>query len=437
MNAMNDIDRVLDAWFRADAPVSAPSDLLDAISAATSTTRRRSRWLAPEQWLPWPSRSVRVLRYAALAVLALLVAATAIIAIASRPRVPPPFGPARPGVFALSIDGHIVTMTPDGSGQQRVSSGDAWDSNPTFSRDGTKLAFWSRPTGSSASDLVVMGVDGSGRHVVAREDHGGSCVREASALAFPDCLGPGDGTDIAWSPDGASLAYSNTGGNRAQIFVARADSFGSIPVGDPSLKGRNPSWSPDGSTIAFDGGAYDDEHGVYLMRADGTESRRISALPGSAGAFAASWSPNGQRLAYAGGDGATTMFVINRDGTDEHLVDTGAFVGGASWSPNGERLAWLHADVNMDEPAQIDVADADGRTIMATYPHEGIPHRPLMFEPWPLSIGWSVDGREVLSVLTSDGNLADRLLRIDTDTGETVILDTPGMRAWNQQRLAP
>ena len=129
--------------------------------------------------------------------------------------------------------------------------------------------------------------------------------------------------------------------------------------------------------------------------------------------------------------------MINSDGTDEHLVDTGAFVGGASWSPNGQRLAWLHAQVNIDEPARIDVADADGRTIMATYPHDGVPHHALLYDCFSMSIGWSVDGREVLTVLTSDNSLADRLLRIDTDTGATVILDTPGMRAWNQQRLAP
>ncbi|HEY6569498.1 MAG TPA: hypothetical protein VIZ22_04370 [Candidatus Limnocylindrales bacterium] len=435
MNPTNDIDRVLEAWFWADAPVGAPSDLVAAIAAATTTTRRRPGWLVPDRWMPGPRHSTTMLRYALLAGAALLVAITAVLIVGSRPAVPPPFGPARPGVFALSIDGDIVTTAQDGSERAMLTTGDAWDYNPMFSRDGTKLAFWSRPAGSSASDLVVIGNDGSGRRTVAREEFGGWCA-PTSAGIFPGCYGPGAGATVSWSPDGSSLAYSNTAGNQAQIFIARTDSFGSTPIGDASLKGQNPSWSPDGSTIAFSGGAYDDERGVYLMRADGTSVRRLTKGPGATGAFTAAWSPDGRRLVFPGSNGYSTLFVINIDGSDERQIDSGSFVGGASWSPDGQRLAWLHSDANLDHPAAIVIADDDGSN-PRSYPNAGIPRHGLAYDAFSLCVGWSVDGKQVVGILTSDGIVADRLLQIDPDNGKTVILDTPGLRAWNQQRLAP
>lgn len=435
MTATNDIDRILETWFRADAPVTTPSDLVGSIAAATSATRRRPGWLVPDRWLPRSRRSTTVLRYALLAGAAVLVAITAVLLAGSRPKVPPPFGPARPGVFALSVDGDIVTAAPDGTRRASLTSGDAWDSNPVFSRDGTRLAFWSRSPGSTASDLVVMGVDGSGRRTVALEGFGGSCAR-TSGSRFPDCYGPGDGAPVSWSPDGTLLAYSSIPGNLSQILVSRADSFGSTAVGDPALKGQYPAWSPDGTTIAFSGGAYDDERGLYLMRADGTDARRISTAPGVSGAFAPTWSPDGRRLVYPGGAGYTTFYVINSDGTDEHLIDSGAFVGAASWSPDGRRLAWVHADAVADGLAQIDVADADGRNVKA-FPHVGIPRHGLDYDVNSMCTRWTVDGKQVVAILTSDGGLIDRLLQIDPDTGATVIFDTPGLRAWDQQRLAP
>ncbi len=61
-----------------------------------------------------------MLRYALVAAVALLVAITAVLLVGSRPKVPPPFGPARPGVFALSVDGDIVTDGARmGRGEQR------------------------------------------------------------------------------------------------------------------------------------------------------------------------------------------------------------------------------------------------------------------------------------------------------------------------------
>ena len=434
MNAMNDFDRVLEGWFRADAPVAAPSDLVVAIARATATTRRRPGWLVPARWMPRRREPPAVLRYALLAALALFVATATVLVVGSRPRVPAPFGPARPGLFAMTINGNIVTMAPNGSMAQPLTTDDAWDSNPAFSRDGTHIALWSRPVGSAASELVVMGSDGSGRHVVARADYAGWC-ESSSALYYPNCDGPGRGLPISWSPDSTLLAYSFDAGNQSQIFVARADAFGSTPVGDPALKGQNPAWSPDGSMIAFSGGASDDVHGLYLMRADGTEIRRLSTGPGIAGAFTPTWSPDGRRLAFAGSGGKTTLFVVNSDGTDEHQVDGGESLSGASWSPDGTRMAWLHAESDLG--SRIYVAGADGRDIRAIPIPGRLPGAYFTRDSYSLAIGWSADGKQVIGIVTSDAAMADGLIQVDPGTGASAILPAPGLWAWTQQRLAP
>ena len=52
-------------------------------------------------------------------------------------------------------------------------------------------------------------------------------------------------------------------------------------------------------------------------------------------------------------------------------------------------------------------------------------------------VSWSADGKYVIGVLTLDGANVDRLIQFDPDTGESQIIEAPGLRAWSQQRLAP
>ena len=118
-------------------------------------------------------------------------------------------------------------------------------SQPSWSPDGTRIAFTATDPWGRASALYVVRADGSGLRLVAQ-----------------------GGRDPIWSPDGARLAYR--AGDRAWTIRANGTARKALPGSAHGL-----SWSPDGSMLAYvaDGWGSD----VYVVRADGTGRRRTTS----------------------------------------------------------------------------------------------------------------------------------------------------------------
>ena len=153
MTATHDIDRLLATWFAADAVETAPAGLVEAIATATATTRRRPGWLSLDRWLPGaPAASDGRSRGRAGR-----AAARDGGRLAHRGGLPAPRATAvRPGPARAVRDGHRWRHRDDelrtAGRSWRLTTGEAMDINPTFSRDGTQLAFWSWPPDSNLSD---------------------------------------------------------------------------------------------------------------------------------------------------------------------------------------------------------------------------------------------------------------------------------------------
>ena len=95
--------------------------------------------------------------------------------------------------------------------------------------------------------------------------------------------------DLAWSPDGQYLAFDAIAGQLHQIFKIKSDGSGLVQLTFREEDAQSPSWSPDGKYIIFDSTSPDilgnsftsgpqnqPVTQIYIMKADGSEVRRIT-----------------------------------------------------------------------------------------------------------------------------------------------------------------
>jgi dipeptidyl aminopeptidase/acylaminoacyl peptidase len=159
-------------------------------------------------------------------------------------------------LLRASVPTVIYTIRRDGTGRRRLPTGTASAYEPSWSADGTRIAFATKPYPRMAvkwsspgvqhhfrGQIYSVGLDGSDRVLVAR-----------------------DAAQPAYSPDGRTIAFATTCG-------IRTAPVGAPTFAEPTCPGPYagwPSWSPDGSTIAFGS-----RRGIQLMTPDG----RITGNP--------------------------------------------------------------------------------------------------------------------------------------------------------------
>jgi TolB protein len=393
-----DFDRLLTAWFDADAQVREPEGLLDSALARTRRARRRPAWLLPEWWIPMqltmPLRTVPRFAPLLLLIALLLAAIVAIAVVGSRPRLPAPFGPAANGQVAFLSNGQIYAANADGSNSIALTSGNRAAANPSWSRDGTRFAYKlispnvATQGQKQHGDLVVADADGSDQITIDRDAQ--------------------DMSPATWSPDGRWLVYSRFEGGLDQIYIAAAD--GSSPptrLGKPDTVNWAPVFSPDGTKIMYFRG----EAGVAVMNRDGSDDRLLNTS-GFQRIHSAQWHPDGNRIVVSAAvTDAYDLWFLYADGTPErHLVVPGRAEVGPSWSPDGSRLVYL---TSTDERSYIlTVANADGATERTL---------PGVFSD--INPSWSPDGSRIAAV--NDRASVGRVSLVDPDgMAEAIEMDS-------------
>lgn len=202
----------------------------------------------------------------------------------------------------INVDDEIFIAAADGSQRRNLTNDPANDWGPDWSPDGTTIVFNSDRDGGPLRGYIVR-PDGSN---LIRLDIDGW-------VEYP-----------SFSPEGTRIAFSGHTGRDYDIFVSDLRTGMTTQLTDSRGSDSWPAWSPDGSTIAFsserDDCSFrsreqecwrsepgDAHHDIWLMDADGSNQRRLTA---EIAQFVA-WSPDGRYLLVSG----HALYVIRPDGT--------------------------------------------------------------------------------------------------------------------------
>lgn len=409
MSRMIDLDPVVAEWIR-DAGGSTRAIYLDAALERTRRVRQSQWWTSPSRWLPPSIADLRVAPKArtasvVLVLLALLVTlALALIQAGALRWLPPPYGAAGNGLIAFDQGGIIYLADADGGHPRPLSDGTSFDQQPTWSPDGTRLAY--------LQTRSVMGSLDTGMIAIADVEHG-----TRIQISVPD--GGVAYRGIAWSPDSRSIAFAGDyQGWPSVIYVAAIDGSGVRRIDVPQTKQAwGPAWSPDGRLIAFTGMGVGD-YAVWMVAPDGTGPRQITpAFATQIGPIA--WSPDGTRLVYTTAVDASqprSLRVVNPDGSEDHAITPVERVGDPAWSPDGRFLAFLRP---APEGAELVVARPDGTVEHVLFAGNSITNAPA----------WSPDGTKVLDYIEVNPGCGAsimpcdlRLIQVDIASGRTVTM---------------
>lgn len=284
--------------------------------------------------------------------------------------------------IAFDLLGDIYTMPITGGTAKSIASGMAWEIQPRFSPDGSRIAFTSDRGGGD--NIWTMDVKGGDMQQVTDE-------------SFRLLNNP------TWSPDGQFIAarkhfttsrslgtgeiwlYHTSGGSGVQLTEKPSDAH-QKEIGEPMF-------SPDGHYVYYSANttpgpifeyAQDSNKQLFEIKKYDMETGEISsAVGGEGGAVRPTPSPDGKSIAYVKRVRAKSMLFVKDlesgaermifDHLDQDMQETWAVQGvypNMDWSPDSQSIFFWAAgqihriDVADGNVEHIDFSVKDTRTVM-------------------------------------------------------------------------
>jgi dipeptidyl aminopeptidase/acylaminoacyl peptidase len=176
-----------------------------------------------------------------------------------------------------------------------------------------------------------------------------------------------DHAGIAWSPDGNLIAFAATpaedGNSSTEIMSLDVNSGKTQTLTHAPGHDYAPDWSPDGKRIAF----VSDRSGIdqiYIMDTDGSHLARMTS--GESVEYTPAWSPDGTKIAYSNGD-RVAIFDLNTQAT-QVLKTPNIRNRAPHWSPDGASIVYTSYVTGRTVPWLIAVAgDTPAHPLIQTH----------------------------------------------------------------------
>ncbi|HZT60235.1 MAG TPA: LamG-like jellyroll fold domain-containing protein [Pyrinomonadaceae bacterium] len=240
----------------------------------------------------------------------------------------------------------IFLMNPDGSNQTPVTTNAGDDTRPSFSPDGSRIAFQSVRGGNQ--DIYVINADGTGETRL---------TTDPNADGFP-----------SFSPDGSKIVFEANRDGNAEIYIMNADGTNQTRLTNDLATETEPSFSPDGSKIIFETNR-DADSEIYVMNVDGTGQTNLTNAP-SSDDVTPSFSPDGSKIAFESDrDGNNEIYVMNADGSNQtRLTNNPANDSNPVFSPDNTKIAFESDRDGNNEIYVMNAADGTGQTDLTNSP---------------------------------------------------------------------
>ena len=206
-------------------------------------------------------------------------------------------------IYLFDVDTHSMTA---------LTEDQAEDWSPTWSPDGSKLAFAS--TRDEGWNIYVLKL--KNREVVPLTDSGKD-------------------SRPSWSPDGSMIAFTSARDGNTEIYVMRSDGSEPQNLTNHLARDDRPVWSPSGENIAFSSDR-DGDWEVYLLNVTTKGIERLTH--NSVEDFPASWSNDGTGIILE--SNSDVVHFSFEQGKVTTLAGGESKEGTSDYSPNGEWIAF-------------------------------------------------------------------------------------------------